>query len=49
MLEAVKRDDRRLGRDPTKQRRFVVSEAVFRDDGAVAPLADLVKLKTEFG
>ena len=49
VLEKVRSDDRRLGRDPTEQRRFVVSEAIFRDDGAAAPLPELVALKKEFG
>ena len=33
MLKLVARDDRRLGRDVTKQRRFIVTEALFRSDG----------------
>ena len=46
---AVARDDRRLGRDPSMQRRFIVSEALFKADGTMAPLEGLINLKKQFG
>ena len=49
VLGKVRKDDRRLGRNPTKQRRFIVSEAIFKNDGTAAPLRDLVRLKSEYG
>jgi len=48
-LETVARDDRRLGRDPSMQRRFIVSEALFKADGSMAPLEGLINLKKQFG
>jgi len=49
VLNAIAKDDRRVGRDVTKQRRFIVTEALFRCDGSVAPLGELVRLKDAFG
>ena len=49
VLAAVAADDAAKQRDPRGQRRFVVSEAVSRDVGDVAPLAALVALKDKYG
>ena len=42
-------EDARVGRDVTKQRRFIVSEGLFKNDGSMAPLAELVRLKARYG
>lgn len=49
LLQQVAADDKRLGRDARKQRRFILSEALFRNYGDLAPLADLVQIKTKYG
>ena len=50
VMEGIRAADRRKGRAPTAQRRFVVCEAVSRDHGGdVAPLKEILALKDEFG
>ena len=50
VMEGIRKADRRKGRAPTAQRRFVVCEAVSRDHGGdVAPLKEILALKDEFG
>ena len=51
VMEGIRQADRRKGRAPTAQRRFVVCcEAVSRDHGGdVAPLKEILQLKDEFG
>ena len=44
VLERVAADDRRLGRDVTKQRRFIVTEAIFKTDGVQPPNASFIQL-----
>ena len=42
VMEGIRQADRRKGRAPTAQRRFVVCEAVSRDHGGdVAPLKEI--------
>mmetsp|Transcript_10670 Transcript_10670/g.30598 ORF Transcript_10670/g.30598 Transcript_10670/m.30598 type:complete len:536 (-) Transcript_10670:10-1617(-) len=48
-LDAVLEEDKRLRRDATKQRRFIVSEALFRTTGQVVDLKRLVELKKKYG
>uniref|UniRef100_A0A7S2D437 serine C-palmitoyltransferase n=1 Tax=Octactis speculum TaxID=3111310 RepID=A0A7S2D437_9STRA len=48
-LEQVRSEDKRLRRDSTKQRRFIVTEALFREYGDLAPLKELVELKEKYG
>mmetsp|Transcript_18199 Transcript_18199/g.37369 ORF Transcript_18199/g.37369 Transcript_18199/m.37369 type:complete len:542 (+) Transcript_18199:18-1643(+) len=49
ILTKVASEDRRLSRDVTKQRRFIVTEALFKVDGSVAPLKEIVDLKKAHG
>lgn len=49
VLKSVQAEDVRSGRDVTKQRRFLVSEGLFKKDGSLAPLKQLVHLKNRFG
>lgn len=49
VLKSVQSEDEKTGRDVTKQRRFLVSEGLFKSDGTVAPLRALVDLKNKYG
>jgi len=47
-LEGIAAEDRRLGRDSTQQRRFIVVEGVYRNTGLLCPLPDVLRLKEKF-
>eukprot|EP00633_Aureoumbra_lagunensis_P006879 CAMPEP_0197318688 /NCGR_PEP_ID=MMETSP0891-20130614/52090_1 /TAXON_ID=44058 ORGANISM="Aureoumbra lagunensis, Strain CCMP1510" /NCGR_SAMPLE_ID=MMETSP0891 /ASSEMBLY_ACC=CAM_ASM_000534 /LENGTH=396 /DNA_ID=CAMNT_0042809279 /DNA_START=446 /DNA_END=1636 /DNA_ORIENTATION=- len=49
ILKAVAHDDLKKNRKPASQRRFIVTEAIFRDGADVAPLKDIIDLKQKFG
>eukprot|EP01034_Spumella_vulgaris_P031741 gene31741-39209_t len=48
ILESIADDDKRLKRDTLQQRRFIISEGLFRNTGDVCPLTEIVRLKEEF-
>lgn len=48
MLDKIAKDDRRLKRDSTQQRRFIIAEGLYRNVGDVCPLPELLKLKDKF-
>jgi serine palmitoyltransferase len=48
VLEKVKANDKQLGRPTNAQRRFIITEALFKNTGSIVPLDELVKLKHEF-
>ncbi len=47
-LKKIRDDDIRLKRDATQQRRYIVSEGVFRSTGEICPLPKIVELKKEY-
>lgn len=49
VLEEIKAEDKKLGRDALEQRRFIVVEGIYRNYGTVLDLPRLVDLKGEFG
>lgn len=49
VLKKVASDDKRLGRNKLKQRRFIVTEALFRNTGELVDLRTLVALKKKYG
>jgi serine palmitoyltransferase len=48
IMESIAEDDRKLRRDPTQQRRFIVVEGLYRNVGDLCPLKDIVELKKKF-
>jgi len=48
ILESIADDDRRLKRDTLQQRRFIITEGLFRNTGELCPLPEILKLKEEF-
>lgn len=48
VLRTVQEEDRKLGRAPESRRRFLVTEAVFRNFGDITDLRRLVALKRRF-
>lgn len=48
VLEKVKSTDKKLGRKPSDQRRFIVVEGLYKNLGTIVPLSELVALKNEF-
>lgn len=48
ILESIADDDRRLKRDSLQQRRFIITEGLFRNTGELCPLPEILKLKEEF-
>ncbi|GMH83840.1 hypothetical protein TrST_g9391 [Triparma strigata] len=48
VLEKIRREDKRLSRNVLEQRRFIVTEAIYRNYGSILPLDKLVALKDEF-
>lgn len=48
VLEAIRREDIKLRRDTTQQRRFIVIEGIYRNTGNIAPLDEIMKLREEF-
>mmetsp|Transcript_36757 Transcript_36757/g.98634 ORF Transcript_36757/g.98634 Transcript_36757/m.98634 type:complete len:349 (+) Transcript_36757:233-1279(+) len=49
VLKKVATDDKRMGRNSLKQRRFIVTEALFRNTGELVDLKKLVELKKQYG
>lgn len=47
-LEKIARDDKRMKRDSTQQRRFIVVEGLYRNVGDVCPLTDILLLKEKY-
>lgn len=48
ILDSIAKDDRRLRRDATQQRRFIVVEGLYRNTGDLCPLKDVLKLKEKY-
>jgi serine palmitoyltransferase len=48
VMTQIQESDRKLGRKINAQRRFVVVEGLYKNDGSVCRLDELVKLKHEF-
>ena len=48
VLEKVQAQDRKVGRKPNAQRRFIVVEGLYKNTGSICPLDEVVKLKHEF-
>lgn len=47
-MEQVQETDKKLGRAPNAQRRFIIAEGLYKNSGTIAPLDKLVALKHEF-
>lgn len=47
-LKEIKSEDKRKKRDPKDQRRFIVTEAIFKNTGKITDLPALLRLKEEF-
>merc|ERR1711871_250079 len=48
IMESIANDDRRLKRDATQQRRWIIVEGLYRNTGKISPLKELIALKKEF-
>ena len=48
ILQSIAEDDIRLRRDTTQQRRFIVTEGLFRSTGDICALPDILRLKEQF-
>jgi serine palmitoyltransferase len=48
ILEAIAKEDKKLNRDSTQQRRFIVTEAVFRNIGDLCPLKEILEVKEKY-
>lgn len=48
VLQQVQAMDKKLGRKPNAQRRFIVAEGLYKNTGTIVPLDELVALKHEF-
>ena len=48
ILASIANDDKRLSRDSTEQRRFIIVEGVYRNSGKICPLNDIVRLKEKY-
>lgn len=48
ILQSIAEDDQRLRRDTTQQRRFIVTEGLFRSTGDICALPDILRLKEQF-
>ena len=49
VLERISQKDEVIGRKSDEQRRFIVVEGLYKNYGDLAPIDEIVKLKTEFG
>ena len=47
-MESVAENDKKLGRAPNAQRRFIICEGLYQNTGLIAPLDDIVALKHKF-
>ena len=48
ILQSISEDDQRLRRDTTQQRRFIVTEGLFRATGNICPLREILELKEKY-
>lgn len=48
VLRKIESDDKRLRRDASKQRRFIVVEGVYRNTGDICPLKEILALKKKY-
>lgn len=48
VLETSAANDKKLGRAPNAQRRFIICEGLYKNTGLIAPLDDIVAMKHEF-
>jgi serine palmitoyltransferase len=48
VLSNINKEDKRLKRDPTQQRRFIVVEGLYRNTGNICPLPELLRLKEKY-
>jgi serine palmitoyltransferase len=48
ILKAVRDEDKRLRRDATKQRRFIVAEGIYKNTGELCPLSNIMELKEKY-
>jgi len=48
ILESISAEDKKKGRDTLQQRRFIVTEGLFRNTGEICLLPDLMKLKEKY-
>jgi len=48
ILQSIAEDDLRLRRDATQQRRFIVTEGLFRATGAICALPEILELKEKY-
>jgi serine palmitoyltransferase len=48
IMASVASDDKRLKRDSTQQRRFIIVEGLYRATGNICPLDEVIKLKEKY-
>ncbi|KAM0791332.1 hypothetical protein ACM66B_005802 [Microbotryomycetes sp. NB124-2] len=48
ILESIHKDDKKYKRNPTKSRRFIVTEGVFENDGSMVNLPKVMELKYKY-
>lgn len=48
MLEAIASEDKKMNRDASQQRRFIVVEGLYRHSGNILPLDKLMQLKSKY-
>ena len=48
VMSSIAADDKRLKRDSSQQRRFVIVEGLYKKTGNICPLPELMKLKEKF-
>lgn len=48
ILKSIQDDDKRLRRDATEQRRFIIAEGLYRNTGDLCLLKEVLRLKEEF-
>ncbi|KAK4056697.1 serine palmitoyltransferase component [Microbotryomycetes sp. JL221] len=48
VLEQIHKEDRKYKRNPTKGRRFIVTEGVFENDGSIVDLPRVMELKLKY-
>ncbi len=48
ILEAIDKEDRKLKRDTSQQRRFIVVEGLYRNIGDICPLKEILALKEKY-
>ena len=48
ILDSIAKDDKKLRRDTTQQRRFIVAEGLYRNTGELCPLKEILKLKEKY-